>query len=78
MRPWSRMPGAALPRPMPSSCCAMCDAGSMMRCSRSSIELKKNGIAAFLALNKIDLVKAEALLELAGAFNEAFASARRS
>jgi GTPase len=35
--------------------------------------LKKNGIAAFLALNKIDLVKPEALLELAAKFNEAFA-----
>jgi GTPase len=34
--------------------------------------LKKNGIAAFLALNKIDLVKAETLLELARKFNEAF------
>jgi GTPase len=35
-------------------------------------QLKKNGIAAFLALNKIDLVKPEALLELAAQFNEAF------
>jgi GTP-binding protein Era len=35
--------------------------------------LKRNGIKAFLALNKIDLVKAESLLELAARFNEAFA-----
>jgi GTP-binding protein Era len=35
--------------------------------------LKKNGIAAFLALNKIDLVRPESLLELAAKFNEAFA-----
>ena len=35
--------------------------------------LKKNGIKAFLALNKIDLVKAESLLDLAARFNEAFA-----
>jgi GTP-binding protein Era len=35
--------------------------------------LKRNGIAAFLALNKIDLVKPEVLLELATKFNEAFA-----
>jgi GTP-binding protein Era len=34
--------------------------------------LKKNGIAAFLALNKIDLVKAETLLDLAARFNDAF------
>jgi GTPase len=35
--------------------------------------LKKNAIEAFLALNKIDLVKPEALLELAAKFNQAFA-----
>lgn len=35
--------------------------------------LKKNGRQAFLALNKIDLVKAETLLDLAQKFNEAFA-----
>jgi GTP-binding protein Era len=35
--------------------------------------LKKSGIEAFLALNKIDLVKAETLLELSRKFNEAFA-----
>lgn len=35
--------------------------------------LKKNGIAAFLALNKIDLVKPEDLLELSRKFNETFA-----
>jgi GTP-binding protein Era len=35
--------------------------------------LKKSGIGAFLALNKIDLVKAETLLELSRKFNEAFA-----
>ena len=35
--------------------------------------LKKNGIPAFLALNKIDLVKPETLLDLASRFNEAFA-----
>ncbi|WP_119391795.1 GTPase Era [Taklimakanibacter lacteus] len=35
--------------------------------------LKKNGIQAFLALNKIDLVKPEQLLDLSGRFNEAFA-----
>jgi GTP-binding protein Era len=35
--------------------------------------LKKNGIKAFLALNKIDLVKAETLLALAAQFNEVFA-----
>jgi GTP-binding protein Era len=35
--------------------------------------LKKNGISAFLALNKIDLVRPESLLELAAKFNEAFA-----
>jgi GTP-binding protein Era len=34
--------------------------------------LKKNGIGAFLALNKIDLVKPETLLELAASFNAAF------
>ncbi len=34
--------------------------------------LKKTGIKAFLALNKIDLVKAETLLELSQTFNEAF------
>jgi GTP-binding protein Era len=35
--------------------------------------LKKNGIKAFLALNKIDLVKPEVLLDLAARFNDAFA-----
>lgn len=35
--------------------------------------LQKSGIQAFLALNKIDLVKAETLLDLAQKFNEAFA-----
>lgn len=35
--------------------------------------LRKNGIQAFLALNKIDLVKRETLLDLAQKFNEAFA-----
>jgi len=35
--------------------------------------LRKYGIQAFLALNKIDLVKAETLLDLARTFNEAFA-----
>jgi len=35
--------------------------------------LKKSGIEAFLALNKIDLVKAETLLELSRKFNEALA-----
>jgi GTP-binding protein Era len=34
--------------------------------------LKKDGIGAFLALNKIDLVKPETLLELAASFNAAF------
>jgi GTP-binding protein Era len=35
--------------------------------------LKKNRTQAFLALNKIDLVKAETLLDLAQKFNEVFA-----
>ncbi|MFZ5673779.1 MAG: GTPase Era [Pseudomonadota bacterium] len=35
--------------------------------------LKKSGIEAFLALNKIDLVKPEVLLDMARKFNEAFA-----
>lgn len=35
--------------------------------------LKKSGIQAFLALNKIDLVKPEVLLDQAQKFNEAFA-----
>ena len=35
--------------------------------------LKKSGIKAFLALNKIDLVKPEVLLDMAQKFNEAFA-----
>ena len=34
--------------------------------------LKKSGTQAFLALNKIDLVKAETLLELSRKFNEVF------
>jgi GTP-binding protein Era len=34
--------------------------------------LMKNGIRAFLALNKIDLVEVETLLELAASFNAAF------
>jgi GTP-binding protein Era len=35
--------------------------------------LRKSGIKAFLALNKIDLVKPEVLLDMAQKFNEAFA-----
>jgi GTP-binding protein Era len=35
--------------------------------------LKKSGIKAFLALNKIDLVKPEVLLDMAQKFNEVFA-----
>lgn len=35
--------------------------------------LRKTGIQAFLALNKIDLVKREALLDLAQKFNDTFA-----